>query len=249
MIRALSGARFFVEPNVAFKSARTGSTNFIGLVAEDADGPATAGVCVKTTVPIETYNNDLPLVLLAERPSTPNSDWENYIKFGLTPEPCPFYREFHVYEEKNAKWDNLFAQYCAISRPDGAGALSAMHPEGLQASLLALAEYTEAELNSFNEWTAEDETGCWRAFFWQPTLVVSGQLMTAQIEDDGSLRLIETPLARLEFNWHDEEQRRTTVIEIVREDFLLERVEVIRQQDNNISCRLRAYRTRLQEQG
>lgn len=102
MIRSLSGARFFVEPNVAFKSARTGTTKFIGLVAEDGDGPATDGVCVKTAIPIETYNNDLPLVLLAERPSTPNADWENYIKFGVTPMPCPFYQEFHIYDEKNA---------------------------------------------------------------------------------------------------------------------------------------------------
>lgn len=73
--------------------------------------------------------------------------------------------------------------------------------------------------------------------------------MTARIDDDdGSLRLLETPIARLEFNWHDEEQRRTTVIEIVREDFLLERVEAIRQQDNNIGARLRAYRSHMNEE-
>ena len=69
-------------------------------------------------------------------------------------------------------------------------------------------------------------------------VVVSGQLLTAKVTADGAVQLQEVPLARLEFNWHDGEDRKTTVVEVIREDFLLERLDSIRVQDDTIEARI-----------
>lgn len=242
LVRSLSDAQFFVEPNVAHKDPRTGKAREIDLVAEDASGYRRSGVCVKTTFVIEAINNRYPVVLLTERPYTPNADFESYIKFGSTPDPCPFLSKFHVYEEKNADWDNLFSQYCAVTKKTDEDEFMASHSDDMFASLLKLAEYTQGELTEFEEWTSKEEGVFWRLFLWQPMLVVSGQLMVAKVGDNGAVQLQEVPLARLEFNWHDSEEKKTTVIEVIREDFLLERLEAVRSQDSEIESRMFAYR-------
>ena len=241
LVRALSDAGFFVEPNVAHQDPRTGKAREIDLTAENSGGYFQPGVCVKTTFVIEAINNRYPIVLLTERPSTPNADFESYIKFGCTPDPCPFLREFDVYDEKKANWDNLFSQYCALTRKSGRDEFMASHPDDMYSSLLKLAEYTEDELAHFQSWTSEQQGEYWRLFYWQPILVVSGRLMTAKVSLDGTLQLQEAPLARLEFNWHDADVRRTTVIEVVHEDFLLERLEAVRQQDELTGQRMAAF--------
>jgi hypothetical protein len=108
--------------------------------------------------------------------------------------------------------------------------------------LLKLAEYTEDEVSRFADYFSEAKDEYWRLFFWQPMLVVSGQLVAAVVAVDGSVELRETPLARVEFNWHDAEQRRTTVVEVVREDHFLTRAEAIRSQDTDLESRLFAFR-------
>ena len=243
LVRSLSDAGFFVEPNVAHRDPRTGKSREIDLVAEDARGYGHTGACVKTTFIMEAVNNRYPIVLLTERPSTPNADFENYIKFAWTPENCPFEEKFHVYDEKNADWENLFSQYCALTKKSGRDEFMASHPDDMYTSLLKLAEYTQDQLAEFEGWTSEQRAVYWRLFFWQPMLVVSGQLMVAKVSEDGSVQLHEVPLARLEFNWHDSEFRKTTVIEVVREDFLLERVEAVRFQDSDAEGRMFTYRT------
>lgn len=72
-------------------------------------------------------------------------------------------------------------------------------------------------------------------------IVVSGQLMTAKFATNGTLQIQETPLARLEFNWHDGNTRNTTVFEFVREDFLLERLNFIREHDGRIAERMASF--------
>jgi hypothetical protein len=241
LVRLLSDAGFFVEPNVAHQDPRTGKAREIDLVAEDAHGSYYYGACVKTTFVIEAINNRFPIVLLTERPSTPNADFESYIKFACTPEPCSFLNEFSVYDEKNVDWHNLFSQYCALTKKSGRDEFMASHPDDMHSSLLKLAEYAEDELSHFQEWTSEQEGEYWRLVFWQPILVVSGQLMSAKVGTDGTIQLQEVPLARLEFNWHDEDVRRTTVIEVIREDFLLERLNAVREHDGRSAERMAAF--------
>ena len=240
LVRKLTGADFFVEPNVSHKDPRTGKAREIDLTAESASGPLRQGVCVKTTFVIEAINNRYPVVLLTERPSSPNADFESYVKFGTSPEPCPFLHEIHIYDEKGADWKNLFSQFCALSKKNGRDELMASHPDDIYSSLLKAAEYTEDQVAEFEDWTAEETGKYWRLFVWQPMLVVSGQLLTAKLSPEGEVQLQETPLARLEFNWHDGDSRKTTVIEVVREDFLLERVEFLRAQDDALEARIHA---------
>ena len=115
VVRTLTDAGFFAEPNVTHKGTQ-GKARGIDLTAESAGGLNRSGVCVKTTFVIQTINNAYPVVVLTERPSTPNADFENYIKFGASPVPCPFFDQIHPYEERAADWHNLFAEICALEK-------------------------------------------------------------------------------------------------------------------------------------
>lgn len=149
----------------------------------------------------------------------------------------------HVYDERAADWHNLFAEICALDKPHGQDEFTARQSDDIYSSLLNASWYTEDEVISFNEWVAEETGRYWRLFFWHPIVVVSGQLLTAKVTEGGAVQLQEVPLARLEFNWHDGEDRRTTVVEVVREDFLLERLDSIRVQDDAIEARIHAIKT------
>ncbi|WP_132979637.1 hypothetical protein [Pigmentiphaga sp. D-2] len=236
VVRSLAEADFFVEPNVSHKMPR-GAKQGIDLTAEVAGGLNHPGVCVKTTFVIQTINNAYPIVLLTERPSTPNADFESYIKFGTSPAPCPFIDQVHVYDERAADWHNLFSEICALDRHEQ-DEFTARRSDDIHSSLLNASQYTEDEVNAFDEWVAEETGRYWRLFFWHPIVVVSGQLLTAKVTAEGAVQLQEVPLARLEFNWHDGEVRKTTVVEVVREDFLLERLDSIRVQDSAIEARI-----------
>jgi hypothetical protein len=240
VVRALSAAGFFVEPKVIARA--TGKAREIDLTAEDAGGlhRNRRGACVKTTFVVETVNNAYPIVLLTERPSTPNADFESYIKFGTSPDPCPFSDEIYFYDERAADWNNLFSQICALSKQDGLDEFTASQPDDIYTSLLKASQYAEDEVNAFQEWISGETGRYWRLFFWHPMLVVSGQLLTAKVTTDGSVQLQEVPLASLEFNWHDGDSRKTTIVEVIREDFLLERLDSVRAQDDAIEARIYA---------
>lgn len=243
-MRSLTRADLFVEPNVAHKDPRTGKSRELDLVAQDATGYYHRRAAVKTTFVIEAINNRYPVVLLTERPSTPNSDFESYIKFAWTPENLDFLNDFHAYEEKQADWENLFSQYCSLTKKSARDELMAHHPDDMYSSLLKLAEYTEDELESFRSWTNGEEGQYWRLFFWRPILVIGGQLMLSVANDRGEIELRESPIGRLEFNWHDGEERKTTVVEFVQEKYLLEHIESIRTQDHDIGRRMSEFRER-----
>jgi hypothetical protein len=135
LVRALSNAYFFVEPNVAHKDPRTGKSRELDLIAEDSGRTDNPKTCVKTTLVVEAVNNRFPFVVLTERPSSPNADFENYVKFAYTPEPSPFLHSFHIYDEKKADWLNLFSQYCVLTKKSSKDELMASHPDDIYGSL------------------------------------------------------------------------------------------------------------------
>ncbi len=236
LVRMLSAADFFVEPNVSHKDPRTGKAREIDLTAESALISDRHGICVKTTFVIEAINNRYPIVLLTERPSTPNADFENYLKFGTSPNPSPFLHQIDIYDERSAGWNNLFSQFCALSKKNGRDEFMASHPDDIYSSLLKAAEYTEDQLTEFENWISAETGQYWRVFIWQPMLVVSGQLLTAKISSEGVVTLEDTRLARLEFNWHDGDSRKTTVIQVIREDYVLEHLNFMRSQDDKLEA-------------
>ena len=108
LVRSLTDQGYFVEPNQVLRDPRTGKSREIDLVAEYYSyNRVRRNVCVKTHFVVEAINNRFPFVLTTERPSTPNADFESYIKFAATPEPNPFIGELDLYEEKQADWENL----------------------------------------------------------------------------------------------------------------------------------------------
>lgn len=186
---------------------------------------------------------------MTERPYTPKADFESYIKLICTPEPNAFIDEIDVYYEKGADWENLFSQYCVITTKRGDKELMATHPDDVYGSLLKLAEYVEDEIEVWASRDGLEEDQYWRMFFWQPMLVLSGQLVSAHFQEDGTAELRETSIGRLEFNWHAEDENRTTVIEVVTEEFFLERLAAVVQKDDELEGKLHSLRQSLREAG
>jgi len=244
LVHRLNDLGYFVEPNQVMRDPRTGKSREVDLVAEYYSyNPDHEKVCVKTYFVVEVVNNKLPVVLLTQRPSSPNANSESYVKFALTPEPNPFYDKFHLYDERGPDSKRLFSQYCALTRKKGeARELMASHPEDLYGSLQKLAEYTEEDFAGWAEFENLETTPFWRIFFWHPMLVVGGQLVTAHAREDGSIVLDDAESAFLEFNWHEGEERRTTVIEFVTVDAFFQRLDQIVTQDANMQERLHRIR-------
>jgi hypothetical protein len=245
IVRELDSQGYFVEPNQMLRDPRTGKSREIDLVAEHYGYVREhRRLCVKTHFVAEVVNNRLPVVLLTQRPSSPNADFESYVKFGTTPDPAPFYKELNVYEDRSPPNEALFAQYCALTTKKGEPReLMASHPDDLYSSLQKLSEYVEQELESFQSWGAETQTDIWRVFFWHPMLVVGGQLFAVSVNDSGDPKVDEVNSAFLEFNWHQGEDRKTTVIEVVQIAALYERMGNIVAWDSALEVKLHALRS------
>lgn len=251
LVRNLSDQGFFVEPNQALRDPRTGKFREIDLIAEYYNyNPERQKVCVKTYFVVEAINNKFPFVLMTERPNTPNADFESYIKFICTPDPNDFTNDLDLYEEKGADWKNLYSQYCALTKKSNGKELMASHPDDVYSSLLKLSEYVEGEVESWNSREDIAHDDYWRLFFWNPMLVLSGQLVAAHLNENGTIELKEVAMGRLEFNWHAEEQPRTTVIEVVTEDHFYKQLANIVNKDDELEGKIYEIRQRgVQEEG
>lgn len=245
IVRELDLLGYFVEPNQVLRDPRTGKSREIDFVAEHHSYvPEHRNLCVKTHFVAEVINNRLPVVLLTQRPSSPNSDFESYVKYGTTPASAPFQAELDIYEERCPANEELFAQYCALTVKKGESReLMASHPDDLYGGLQKLAEYVEQELDSFLDWGSESESDIWRVFFWHPMLVVAGQLFTVSVDDASNPKVDEVGSAFLEFNWHQGEDRTTTVIEVVQLEALYDRMAKIVAWDEALQAKLHAHRT------
>lgn len=236
IVERLHANNFFVEPNVAHKDPRTGKSREVDLVAEPKYGGSVNQCSARTKFILEAINNRFPVVLMTERHSTPNADFESYLKFATTPPDLAL--DLDPYDMKKADWENLYSQYCQVTQKKDGKELMASHPDDMYSSLLKLAEYTEDALLKFRNFAEEDSGNFWRMFFYHPILVVSGQLLLARLTEHGDLCLDEAEIARLEFNWHDGELPKTTVIEVIREDYLVPRLKQIIEIDRQISSKM-----------
>jgi hypothetical protein len=246
LVRSLTDQGYFVEPNQVLRDPRTGKSREIDLVAEYYSyNRVRRNVCVKTHFVVEAINNRFPFVLTTERPSTPNADFESYIKFAATPEPNPFIGELDLYEEEQADWENLFSQYCLLTKKKSDKEFMASHPDDVYGSLLKLSEYVEDAVDIWNSRDGLEDDKFWRLFFWQPMLVLSGQLVSVRLREDGAAELQEVSMGRLEFNWHADDRHRTTVIEVLTEQFFLQRVATIVEKDDALEEKVHALRQRL----
>jgi hypothetical protein len=229
LVSGLTDKGYFVEPNQVIRDPRTGKSREIDLVAEYYNfQPTMSGVCVKTIFAVEAINNRFPFVLLTQRPSTPNENFESHIKFICTPEPNEFEKHFDLYEERGPERTHLFSQYCALSQKKGdKKEFMASHPDDLYGSFQKLAEYIEDDANMWNKRDDVANDKYWRIFFWHPMLVLGGQLVVITTREDGTTALHYANNGFLEFNWHAGEERRTTVIEVVTADAFFERLSSI----------------------
>lgn len=245
LVRGLADKGYFVEPNQVVRDPRTGKSREIDLIAEYFNWqPTQRGVCVKTHFVVEVVNNRFPLVLLTQRPFSPNENSESHVKFVCTPEPNEFYKHFNLYEDRGPERSRLFSQYCALTPKKGENKeLMASHPDDLYSSFQKLAEYTEDEVNLWLERDELAEDRFWRIFFWHPMLVLGGQLVVVSMREDGTTELRDASTGFLEFNWHAGEERRTTVVEVVTAEAFFERLSTIVEADAHLQEKLHALYT------
>lgn len=107
-------------------------------------------------------------------------------------------------------------------------------------SLQKVAEYVEHEVEQFADFHAESSNDIWRIFFWHPMLVVGGQLVIVEDSEAGVVSLSEAASAFLEFNWHQDGESRTTVIEVIVVAILYDRMEFIVSSDQALEAKLHA---------
>jgi len=222
------------------RDPRTGKSREIDLIAEYYDRNTNhEGAYVKTYFVVEVINNRFPFVLLTQRPSSPNEDFENYVKFACTPEPNEFYAHFDVYEDRQPERSKLFSQFCVLTPKRGEKKeLMASHSEDLYSSFQKVAEYIDDELTSWAEMEGLAEDTIWRMFFWHPMLILGGQLVAATTNKDGTTELHETQAGFIEFNWHAGDERRTTVIEVATANAFLDRLSAIVESDARMQEKL-----------
>jgi hypothetical protein len=243
LVKTLSTRGFFVEPNQVICDPRTGKSREIDLVAEYYRyNPERPKICVKTYFVVEAINNRFPFVLMTQRPWSPNADLENYIKYICTPEPNDFTAEIDLYEEKGVDYNDLYSQYCVLTKKSNSRDLMATHPDDVYGSLLKLSEYVEDEMEPWNSRGDLEHDDYWRLFFWNPML--SGQLVMANPDEDGKIQVKGIPMGRLEFSWHADGQPRTTVIEVVTEDHFYERLAVVVKKDDEMEAKIDKIRQR-----
>jgi hypothetical protein len=247
LVRSLSEAGFFVEPNVALLDRRTGKSREVDLVAEFYEhNPKLEKISVRTHFVVEAINNSLPIVAMTEHPESPITDIDAFVRYATTPSDAPFQTRVDVFEGKGVFTEKRYSQYCGITRKKAGDELMASHPEDLYSSLLKIAEFIEQQASEFEsrQWPPEDPY--WRLWFWQGVLVVGGEILTLDDSADG-MSLVETPRAPLVFNFHVGEQPKTVVIQLVRERELLPFARRVIEEDRTLALEVNDVRSTFQD--
>lgn len=225
LVSRLNENGFFVDPNQMIVDPNTGKSRELDIVTEyyDRDAPRRPRCCVKAIFVIEAINNPYPVVLLTERPSSPNSGFEDYTRCWVTGPQAVTSAivELELDELKLPSNRPLYAQYCGISKKKANGDLMASHLDDLYSSLTKAVRYSADNLNSHEIRQGNDEDEYWRVFFWQPVLALSGRLLVTKLGPDQQPILEETDAALLEFNYHDDDYQRSMVVQVVTEDALI----------------------------
>lgn len=239
IVRQLSEGGFFVEPSQVIKDPFTGKSREIDLIAEhNGYSPSRREARVKSHFVMEVSNNLYPFVLLTKRPFSPGASYESYVKSISTPNPSPFFGKVEAEGVKYPESDLIFSQYCVLTRKSGSGnELMASHTDDMYGSLFKLSEYVESEIQKWLDPT-ESSSDYWRLFYWNPMVVLGGKLLcvTAASNEEPEIREIERGF--LEFNWHRGEQQMTTVIEVITERALYERLQQVVEQDCKLEMEL-----------
>lgn len=237
---------YFVEASPPFLDPRTGKSRELDFVAERFDWDPEQhhrGVSIKTNFVVEAMNNRFPFVLMTPAPYSPTANDEDQVKYLLTPETAnPFIEEINdfLFVERCPAKETLFAQFAEITRKNGKTELMASHGDGTYQSMLKLSEFIEAQLNEIDEEFRERDR-FWRLHFWRPMLVLGGKLAIQEARPD-ELKLRYANFAQLVFNWHDHERPRSTVIDVVTEDYLLTHMTQICNRDTEVAFEVGRYR-------
>ncbi len=242
LVQVLTMNGYFVEPNQRQLDTNTGKSREIDIIAEGYyDGRCgAAGVCVKTQLAIEAINTAFPLLLLTEKPFSPNDVDYQYYHYRYTDDETKTMHRFHeqhedIIESRFAS-QPLYAQYCGFSRKKSSGSreeLMASHPDSVFTGIEKTVQYVSEALVSFDATfskLAEHRQYC-RLFYWAPVIVTSGELFVVDIDNDGKVLLIPKKHGRHVHYYHYEDRFVSAIVDIVTEKAFPEFLNEVREMD------------------
>lgn len=253
LVRCLNEMGLFVDPCQSIVDKQTGISREIDIVAENHRyTQSRKETCVKSYFVIEAVNNLYPVVLLTPRPWTPSAPVEYYLKYKATPaeetEIHPFLREINPFELWGVHDYQIFSQYCTFT-PKKTGDLMAWHPDDLHASIKKVAEYSMHSMKVYHDWMDSKNDAYWRLFLWKPIIVLQNDLLTLRKNADGTEELIQSGIAKLEYNFHYCEEPETVVIDFVTEAALRAFVEQVISIDDHVEEMISQIKTRSTHNG
>jgi hypothetical protein len=151
-----------------------------------------------------------------------------------------------LFEIKGFKNWRLHSQYCAFTRKKGDSQLMAHHPDDVHSSIQKMAEYS---LDAIQHWPLGESDEYWRLFFWQPVLVLRGDLFVLNDSTDAEPELTSADAGKLEYNFHYRERPETIVVDVVTEERLLNLLKEYVTQDEAIEQQIHEFRTDATDEG
>lgn len=223
VVRNLNAAGFFVDSNQAVQDERTGKSRELDIVAEfHSYKPDRRGAWVRTTLVIEVVNNSYPFILVTPRPTSANCPIDDYVRYTCTPseeDGNPFLKHVDILGLRGAVEWEVHSQYCALTRKKANAELMACHPDDVHSSIQKTVEYS---LDAIEGWSLGVSDNYWRLFFWQPVLVLRGDLFLLKRTRDAKTRLRPAVSGKLEYNFHYRGRPETMVVDVVTEPHLLD---------------------------
>lgn len=225
LIRDLTTAGLFVEPNQSMLDPRTGISRELDMVAESwRYNPKRSKICVKSTYVIEAVNNSFPVALLTTRISTPNS-LPQHLLYKMTPQEeyqsHPFVPALDILKEKGVYQWNIHSQYCSFSRKKRSDQLMAHHPDDLHTSIRKTVEFSLVASNEHHAWMDDKVDEYWRIFQWYPVVVLADHLYVVGDDPKNACSLTRTKHAVLEYNFHFNNRPISSAVHFVTERELL----------------------------
>lgn len=238
LVNALNEAGYFVDPNQTICDKNTGKSREIDILAEGPSSIKYKDTNVRSFFVIEATNNLYPVVLTTLLDSEPRGHIELYNQcwYSLSDDA-----DHKIYPPERVESENiqLYCQYCAITRKKNKE-LMASHSEDLYSSITKMVQYCERDINEWRERKLKQQY--WEVLFWRPILVFQNDILVTNQSGNSQVELLDVDSARLKFNYHEDDQQVSMIIDLVKENQLLKHLKMIANQDKRLLDELVSFR-------
>lgn len=238
LVNALNEAGYFVDPNQTIIDKNTGKSREIDIFAEGPRSMAYKDINVRSNFVIEAINNLYPIVLTTLLSDGPRGYIDLCFQYwhSLSDDA-----DMKTYPSTRVESEELglYCQYASITRKKNKE-LMASHSEDLYSSITKMVQYCERERNEWQKHPIKQPY--WHVEFWRPVLVFQNDILVTDLLNNSQVELLDVDSARLKFNYHEDGQQVYMIIDLVKEEQLLNHLKMISDQDMNLLNELVAFR-------